>query len=70
VEPSHSCGIRWMVGEFSKAAFAIGADSLEIEVHCNPEKAMSDASQQLLPCDFEKLMNVLQKYAEVENKTL
>ena len=47
IDPSHACGIRWMVGELAKAAIAIGADGLEIEVHCDPSKALSDASQEL-----------------------
>lgn len=70
IDPSHACGVRWMVGELSKAAVAIGADGLEIEVHCNPEKAMSDASQQLTPSQFGELMAKLDKIAAVENQTL
>ena len=54
----------------SSAAAAAGADALEIEVHCCPEKAWSDASQQLPPSEFEKLMDKLAKYAAVEGRTL
>ena len=46
------------------------ADGLEIEVHCNPEKAMSDASQQLTPQQFEELTAKLNKYAAVEGKSI
>ena len=49
---------------------AAGADGLEIEVHCHPEKALSDASQQLTPDQFEALCQKLGKYAAVEGKTL
>ena len=70
IDPSHACGIRWMVGELAKAAVAIGADGLEIEVHCNPEKALSDASQQLTPAQFEELMCKLNKIAAVDDKTM
>lgn len=70
IDPSHACGIRWMVGELAKAAVAIGADSLEIEVHCDPSKALSDASQQLTPPQFEELMAKLSKIAAVDEKTM
>ena len=70
IDPSHACGIRWMVGDLAKAAVAIGADSLEIEVHCNPEKALSDASQQLTPSMFGELMQKLNKIAAVDDKTM
>lgn len=70
IDPSHACGIRWMVPVLSQAAVAAGADALEIEVHCHPEKAMSDASQQLTPEQFEELCAKLAKYAAIEGKTL
>ena len=59
-----------MVGELAKAAVAIGSDGLEIEVHCNPEKALSDGSQQLTPVQFEELMIKLNKIAAVDDKTV
>ncbi|MDD5928454.1 MAG: 3-deoxy-7-phosphoheptulonate synthase [Spirochaetales bacterium] len=70
IDPSHACGIRWMVPVLAQAAVAAGADGLEIEVHCNPEKALSDASQQLPPQMFEELCQKLNKYAAVEGKTI
>lgn len=70
LDPSHACGLRWMVSVLSQAAVAAGADGLEIEVHCNPEKALSDASQQLPPPMFEELCTKLNKYAAVEGKTI
>lgn len=70
IDPSHACGLRWMVGDLAKAAVAIGADGLEIEVHCNPEKALSDASQQLTPRQFSELTNTLQRIAAVDQKSI
>ena len=70
IDPSHACGIRWMVGTLAQSSVAAGADGLEIEVHCCPEKAWSDASQQLPPSQFEELMIKLGKYAAVEGKTM
>ena len=70
IDPSHACGIRWMIPVLSQAAVAAGADGLEIEVHCNPEKALSDASQQLTPDMFASLTEKLNKYAQVEGKTI
>ncbi len=70
IDPSHACGLRWMVPVLSQSAVAAGADALEIEVHCHPEKALSDASQQLTPAQFEELMSKLRKYAAIEGKTL
>ncbi len=70
VDPSHACGIRWMVGVLAQGAVAVGCDGLEIEVHCNPEKALSDASQQLTPIQFEEICDKLNKYAQIENKTI
>ena len=70
IDPSHACGIRWMVPILSQAAVAAGADALEIEVHCHPEKAMSDAAQQLTPQQFAQLADKLNRYAAVEGKTI
>ncbi len=70
LDPSHACGIRWMVGTLACSSIAAGADGLEIEVHCNPEKALSDASQQLTPALFEELMDKMKKYAAVEGRTI
>lgn len=70
LDPSHACGLRWMVPVLAQSAVAAGADGLEIEVHCNPEKALSDASQQLPPSMFEELCGKLNKYAAVEGKTI
>lgn len=61
VDPSHACGIRWMVEPMALAAVAAGADGLMIEVHNNPEKALCDGPQSLTPEMFEALMGKIQK---------
>ena len=66
VDPSHGCGIRSLVPPLAKAAVAAGADGLLIEVHPNPEEALSDGQQSLLPEQFSALMKDIRKYAELE----
>jgi len=63
VDPSHGVG-RWdLVAPMAKAAIAAGADGLMIEVHTNPEEALSDGEQSLRPNDFKKLMKELKPIA-------
>lgn len=63
VDPSHATG-RWgLVASCAKAAVASGCDGLLIEVHPNPEEALSDGSQSLLPENFSTLMQDLKKIA-------
>jgi 3-deoxy-7-phosphoheptulonate synthase len=70
IDPSHACGMRWMVPTLAKAAVAVGADGLIIEVHNNPEKALCDGEQSLTPQQFDDTMKVLAKYAAVEGRML
>ncbi|MCR5289664.1 MAG: 3-deoxy-7-phosphoheptulonate synthase [Treponema sp.] len=70
IDPSHACGIRWMVPTLAKAAVAVGADGLIIEVHNNPEKALCDGEQSLTPDQFADLMPVLNKYAALDGRTM
>lgn len=70
IDPSHACGIRWMVPTLAKAAVAVGADGLIIEVHNNPEKALCDGEQSLPPSQFDELMKSLKKYAAVEERSI
>jgi len=56
VDPSHGTGIRYMIEPMSLAAIAAGADGLEIEVHIDPDSALSDKDQQLTPAAFAALM--------------
>ncbi len=56
VDPSHASGIRWMIEPLSKAAVAAGADGLIIEVHNNPDKALSDGAQSVTPDMFDNII--------------
>lgn len=62
VDPSHASGVREYVAPLSKAAIAVGADGLMIEVHPCPEKALSDGPQSLNPAAFESLTNELRPF--------
>jgi len=64
VDPSHGVGKWSLVAPMAKAAVAVGADGLMIEVHTNPEEALSDGEQSLKPTDFKKLMNELKPIAK------
>jgi 3-deoxy-7-phosphoheptulonate synthase len=55
-DPSHAAGRRDLVGPLARAAVAAGADGLMIEVHHEPEKAVSDGVQSLYPDQFRTLM--------------
>ena len=70
IDPSHATGLAWMVEPLACAAIAAGADGLIIEVHNNPAEALCDGPQSLTPEQFDKLMPKLQKYAEIEGRTL
>ena len=70
VDPSHAAGKWGLVGPLAKAAIAAGADGLIIEVHPNPEEAMSDGAQSLYPEKFEELMGELRKVAKAVGRTI
>jgi 3-deoxy-7-phosphoheptulonate synthase len=55
VDPSHGTGRRDLVVPCARAAVAVGADGVLVETHCNPEKALSDGPQALLPSDFAQM---------------
>lgn len=63
VDPSHATGKWAMVEPLSRAAIAVGADGLIIEVHHQPELALSDGAQSLKPEKFGKLMHAVEKIA-------
>ncbi len=70
VDPSHSTGSWDLVGPMAKAAVAAGADGLIIEVHPNPEVALCDGPQSLLPKKFDRLVKDLRKVAQAVGRTL
>ena len=61
VDPSHATGVRYLVKPMSIAAFAAGADGIMVEVHPNPNEALSDGGQSLHFEEFEDLMNSIKK---------
>ncbi|NLU32558.1 MAG: 3-deoxy-7-phosphoheptulonate synthase [Clostridiaceae bacterium] len=70
VDPSHGCGLSWMVEPLSKAAVAVGADGLIIEVHNNPMAALSDGPQSITPDEFAYIMPRLREYARLEGRDM
>ena len=70
IDPSHSAG-RWnLVAPLAKAAIAVGADGLMIEVHIDPANALCDGAQSLKPSKFTALMAELRKVAAAVGRTL
>jgi 3-deoxy-7-phosphoheptulonate synthase len=64
VDPSHGTGLRWMVPAMARAAVAVGADGLIMEVHYKPEEALCDGQQSLSLPEFAQLMKDLKKVAQ------
>ena len=70
VDPSHAAGMWWMVEPLAKAAVAVGADGLIIEVHNNPEAALCDGAQSIRPERFARLMGELKGIARIVGRDL
>lgn len=70
VDPSHATGSRNEVGPMARAAVAAGADGIMIEVHPEPEKALSDGPQSLKPDDFTQLVADLKKIADATDRKI
>ncbi len=70
VDPSHGTGLRAKVSPMALAAVAAGADGITVEVHTDPERALSDGPQSLYPEQFEKLMRDIEALAPVLGKEL
>ena len=65
VDPSHGTGKRDKVTPLSRAAIAVGADGLLIEVHNEPDRALSDGMQSLYPDQFDELMTEVRQIAAI-----
>ena len=65
LDPSHATGKRSLVPPVARAGVAVGADGLIVEVHPNPEKAISDGAQSLTLDDFRTMMTQLKPYIEL-----
>lgn len=70
-DPSHICGNRDLLFEISQKAMDLDFDGLIVETHCNPDKAWSDAQQQITPAELNTLLNnLILRKADVENTIL
>jgi 3-deoxy-7-phosphoheptulonate synthase len=65
VDPSHAAGVRTLVPVLARAAAAVGADGLIVEVHPSPDQAMSDGAQSLTFRGFSDMMDDLQPYLDL-----
>jgi len=70
VDPSHGTGRRDKVAPMARAAVAAGADGLLIEVHPDPDQALCDGAQSLMPGQFEELMAELKLIAAAVHRTI
>jgi 3-deoxy-7-phosphoheptulonate synthase len=70
VDPSHGTGKSKLVAPMAKASVAAGADGLIVEVHEDPEHAMSDGSQTITPAAFATMMAQCRRIAEAVDRTL
>ncbi|MFD3156606.1 3-deoxy-7-phosphoheptulonate synthase [Haloimpatiens sp. FM7330] len=70
VDPSHAAGLWWMVEPLSKAAIAVGADGLMIEVHNDPSNAKCDGNQSITPERFDELMKSLKDISKAVHKEI
>lgn len=70
VDPSHGTGRRSLVRPMAKAAIAIGADGVIIEVHPRPQEAWSDGPQSLTPAMFAEVMDELRRYVALESRQI
>lgn len=70
IDPSHAGGYSYLVEPMAKAAIIAGSDGLMVEVHSNPENALSDGQQSLTPDQFDKLMDKVKCIANIEDKII
>ena len=70
VDPSHACGHREYVADLARASVAVGADGIIVEVHPEPDKALCDGQESLLPKEFAALMKDVGKLADALGKKL
>jgi 3-deoxy-7-phosphoheptulonate synthase len=70
VDPSHGTGKRDKVAPMARAAVAAGCDGLIIEVHCDPDHALSDGAQSMFPAQFDRLMAELRIIAPAIGRSI
>lgn len=69
VDPSHGTGVRELVIPMARAAVAVGADGIIVEVHPEPETALSDSHQQLTALQFEELMRQIKPFIRAAGRS-
>ena len=67
VDPSHACGVRSLVPILARAGAVVGADGMIVEVHPDPDKALSDGDQSLTFEQFEAMMRDLERYVRLSS---
>lgn len=70
VDPSHGTGHWWMVPQMGRGAVAVGADGLLVEVHNDPDTALSDGPQSLKPERFDAMMDEVRAVAQAIGRTV
>ena len=70
VDPSHGTGKRNKVLPLSRAAVAVGADGIMVEVHHDPEHALSDGAQSIFPDQFDEMMHEIRQIAAVLHRNV
>src|SRR3954447_6656373 len=70
VDPSHGTGKRDKVLPMARAAVAVGGDGILVEVHHQPDKALSDGPQSIYPDQFERMMNEIERIAPIVERAL
>jgi 3-deoxy-7-phosphoheptulonate synthase len=70
VDPSHGTGRRNKVLPLSRAAVAVGADGLLVEVHNDPDRALSDGMQSIVPDEFDQLVREVREIAGVLSRSI
>jgi len=69
-DPSHATGKRNKVAPMARASVAAGADGIIVEVHCNPDKALSDGAQSMFPAQFDRMMAELRIIAPAIGRSI
>jgi 3-deoxy-7-phosphoheptulonate synthase len=69
-DPSHATGKRNKVAAMARASVAAGADGIIVEVHCNPDKALSDGAQSMFPAQFDRVMAELRIIAPAIGRSI
>lgn len=70
VDPSHAAGIKWLVEPLTKAAIAVGADGVMVEVHNCPAEALSDGKQSLNLDEFDDFVKNIKSFFDATNKKM